>query len=629
VARLGDRLSGPVNVRGALDRMAVLPVRDAQGRPDALLVVGIDAGDVATQAARTAWVVLAVGVGLLLVTTFAARRAIDLSVAERVRGVMRAVESSPDARRDDAALPGRDELQVLAAQVSASVARATARDARSRTLVDNAPLGIATADARCRLRSSNPAFRRLALGDADAALPTDLDATSLFADPADAARCHAVLAQGGRIDRANWRWRRPDGEEIEVRAAVVPLPPGDDEAAFELLVEDVSEQRALESQLQRAQRMELIGRLTGGIAHDFNNLLTVIRANVAALDDEARSAELGAIDDAAARGARLVRRLVSVSRRDTLALVPEPLERMLHDTVQLLRRVLPDNIVVESPAELPPLVLSVDRNALEQVLLNLALNARDAMPDGGTLAVTVTAREVRTREAQQLGLSLPGRFACLRVRDTGSGMPAGVLARAMEPFFTTKPPDQGSGLGLAVVEGIMRQHDGAVVLHSEPGAGTTVDLWFPAPTIATPPSSLPAAPRDAAERGEGERLLLVEDEEAVRRATERALRRLGYVVESVGEAHAALPLLAPGHAYALVVSDVMMPGMSGLDLLREVRATGEAVPFLFVSGWSTESLEGVLGRDAAVSVLPKPWTSTELARRVAAAIRTRRGSAVP
>jgi PAS domain S-box-containing protein len=612
----------PINGRGEFDVALRAPVRGRDGRPTALLFVGLDASDLSRQAATAGWAVLGIGLLLFGITTWGTQRMLGATVAERVRDLIRALEaSSPTGSDPRAGMPTTsDELQTLAERVNEGVAQAVQREARISLLVEHAPIGIAELDGDGRVLEANPALARLLRWTSPRDCPAEPLTTAVFADARQAESFAAALADGRELDGAEYRWRRIDGTPCEVRLALVRLPRGEGRRSA-LLVEDTSEQRALDAQLQRAQKMEAIGRLTGGIAHDFNNLLTVIRANVVAMGHDVHGAELAAIDDAAVRGARLVRRLLAMSRTDTLELRDEPIDELLHEIIGMLRRVLPERILISAPADLPGVAVRADRVAVEQVLLNLALNARDAMPDGGTLAISADLVVKDAVTAARRGLPGPGRYVRLTIADTGEGMSDETLARAFEPFFTTKSAEAGSGLGLAVVYGIMKQHGGAVTVQSRVGQGTTFVLWFAVSDLPAAPAVPSAATGTAAPAAVGgARVLLVEDEEAVRRATERALRRIGYDVATADGAMAADALLEPGHAFAAVVSDVMMPGATGLDLLRNVRARGDRTPFLFVSGYSSESLEGVLGTDSAVSVLPKPWTVGELAARVRSAI---------
>ncbi len=358
-----------------------------------------------------------------------------------------------------------------------------------------------------------------------------------------------------------------------------------------------------QEQLQTIRQLDLIGRLASGLAHDFNNLLTVVRANVDALGGATTNAELAAIDDAALRGARLTRRLLSISRHEQVVLVPQPLAPLLRETEEMLRRVLPASVPLELPANVPATVLHLDRDAIQQALLNLVLNARDAVDDHGQLAIEVQER------------ALPdGSWIVIEVRDNGPGMSPEVLGHATEPFYTTKAAHQGTGLGLAIVQRTIEDHGGRLVIESAPGEGTSAALWFPLTptgitTVARETSRLtptPRAPQATAHNGPY-RLLVVDDDPQVRRVTERSLQRLGHHVVSVSDIAAAKSHLESDADVQVIISDVMMPGGTGFDLVRDLRRNGNHTPVLLVSGFTHDALAHDLEADARVARLAKPW----------------------
>jgi signal transduction histidine kinase len=464
-------------------------------------------------------------------------------------------------------------------------------------------VGIARVDCAGRIITANSRFMRLLALEQGAAPP---DWASVFAVPAERTQFLQGITSQTPLSSVLWTWKDSAQRTRVVRASTVPLPTGEGEPGAIVLTEDVTEQHALESQLQRTQKMELVGRLAGGIAHDFNNLLTVVRGNVSALGGVTAAPELGAIDDAAARGARLVRRLLTISRNDMLTLAPVPPGPLLYDVIEMVRSVLPARIVVEAPLQVPDVTLMIDRDSVEQSLLNLALNARDAIAGPGTLRFG--AREVRSPSGT---CSL-----VISVADDGDGMPADVLARATEPFFSTKTPDRGTGLGLSVVNSTMERMGGRLELRSTPGQGTRAELWFPVATAPSPDTTTAAKDTAVTTAAPGLRLLLVDDELAVRVATERALRSFGHTVMMASGMREALTILHDADAIDLVITDVMMPVGTGIDLLRAARSAGHTVPMLFVSGYAMESLEGILESDPRTGMLTKPWNMADLERVV-------------
>jgi CheY-like chemotaxis protein len=289
-----------------------------------------------------------------------------------------------------------------------------------------------------------------------------------------------------------------------------------------------------------------------------------------------------------------------------LTLAPVPPGPLLYDVIEMVRSVLPARIVVEAPLQVPDVTLMIDRDSVEQSLLNLALNARDAIAGPGTLRFG--AREVRSPSGT---CSL-----VISVADDGDGMPADVLARATEPFFSTKTPDRGTGLGLSVVNSTMERMGGRLELRSTPGQGTRAELWFPVATAPSPDTTTAAKDTAVTTAAPGLRLLLVDDELAVRVATERALRSFGHTVMMASGMREALTILHDADAIDLVITDVMMPVGTGIDLLRAARSAGHTVPMLFVSGYAMESLEGILESDPRTGMLTKPWNMADLERVV-------------
>jgi signal transduction histidine kinase/DNA-binding LacI/PurR family transcriptional regulator len=376
----------------------------------------------------------------------------------------------------------------------------------------------------------------------------------------------------------------------------------------------------LEAQLRQAQKMEAMGRLAGGIAHDFNNLLLVINGNSDAVlrrlppDDPARG-ELEDIVSAGEKAASLTRQLLVFSRQQARNPGSLDLNALIRNARTILQRLVSDD--VELVTQLAPDLARVwaDAGQLEQVIFNLAVNARDAMPSGGVLTVetanvTIDAEQARDR----LGLR-PGPHVALRVRDTGVGMDQPVLARLFEPFFTTKPPGKGTGLGLATAFGIVRQSGGYIAVTSEPGAGSLFEIHLP----AVPPGRLPEheaqPPRSSV--GGGETILLVEDNPEVRRAARRFLTGYGYRVFEAADGSEALRVSAD-HAgpLDLVITDVVMPGMGGRELVRHLAVSRPGTPVLYISGYADSSSIGDAVTGPSVSLLYKPFTAETLGTRV-------------
>jgi CheY-like chemotaxis protein/two-component sensor histidine kinase len=358
--------------------------------------------------------------------------------------------------------------------------------------------------------------------------------------------------------------------------------------------------------------MEAMGQLTGGVAHDFNNLLTPIIASLDMLlrrgvgSERERRLMDGALQSAE-RAKTLVQRLLAFARRQPLQPGPVDVARLVGGMAELIASTSGPrvDVRVELPPDLPPVL--ADANQLEMAVLNLAVNARDAMPEGGVL--TIGAARESVRGAHRAALR-PGHYVCLTVRDTGVGMDEATLARAVEPFFSTKGVGRGTGLGLSMVHGLASQLGGGLALASRPGQGTAVQLWLPISAVATEDAGqIPAAA--AAPRALGT-ALLVDDETLVRLSTADMLMDLGYEVVEAASAEQALQLVREGLRPDLVVTDHLMPGLSGLDLARELRSSRPGLPVLIVSGYA--EMEGIA---PGVPRLSKPFRAAELAERLA------------
>lgn len=390
---------------------------------------------------------------------------------------------------------------------------------------------------------------------------------------------------------------------------------------------EAEEERArLEHQLRQAQKLEAVGRLAGGVAHDFNNLLLGIRGyGELALRSLARgedaSEEVEEMVAGADRASVLTRQLLAFSRRQVLRSEVIDLVDVLGDMHKLLRRIIGEDVRLETIGASEPVHVNADRGQLEQVIANLAVNARDAMPDGGRLTLRVTKVDVG---ADGLGLP-PGEFALLSVSDTGCGMDAETAAQIFDPFFTTKR--DGTGLGLATVHGIVTQSGGSIWVYSEPGEGTTFKVYLPLAATANAPALAPSQPVPAGLAGET--ILLVEDDDQVRAVVLRMLESLGYRVLSAGDGDAALDLAASCDVpIDLLLSDLIMPGLGGREVAERLRPLHPEAAVLYMSGYSDEAVirRGILDRKAAF--IEKPFASGDLARRVREALDARSQSAI-
>ena len=366
---------------------------------------------------------------------------------------------------------------------------------------------------------------------------------------------------------------------------------------------------ASEAALRQSQKMEAIGQLTGGIAHDFNNMLTGI---LSALDIVRLRLEMGRVDDlerfldtataSSQRAAALTQRLLAFSRRQSLDARPVEINALVGAMQQLLRSTLGETIQIRAEVSDTPLHAALDTNQFESALLNLAINARDAMPNGGELALRAFPLTLSDGERATVPA---GDYAVVAVSDTGAGMPPEVVERAFEPFFTTKPIGKGTGLGMSMVYGFMQQSGGHIAIDSQPGQGTTISLFIPlVDAVAGPEPSADPAP---VALGAGQSILVVEDDPQVRMLVTVVLEDLGYTVEVVGDADGALPVLASTRRLDLLVTDVGLPGMNGRQLAEIARQTRPELPVLFMTGYAEKAQERSAFLEPGMSMIAKPF----------------------
>jgi hypothetical protein len=427
-------------------------------------------------------------------------------------------------------------------------------------------------------------------------------------------------------------FRRVDGTRLEVEVRATAFIDHGRPSAH-LVVRDITERLAVEqsarqvaARLQQAQKMEAVGALAGGVAHEVNNMMSVILGLGAfLLKDQAtpaaRLADVRGILKAAERAAAITRQLLDFSRTAVHRPKVVDLGSAVRHSEPVLRPLLSDGWRLVMWTDVAPRV-RVDPAQLEQVIINLVLNARDATPQGGILVVTTGETEVTSGIAAADGASIPaGLYATLVVRDTGAGMDAATMARIFEPFFTTKPRGHGTGLGLAAVHGILAQNGGYITVESAPGKGSAFTLYLPALAATEMVEPEPKPPPSGADATHaGATVLVVDDEPAVRAIVARVLEQGGYRVLQAHDGAEALDAVARTGPPGLVLTDVIMPGVGGIELVRRLRERWPALPVLFISGYSAASLDGqgVIGSEE--DLLQKPFSPDELLRRVTAAL---------
>jgi PAS domain S-box-containing protein len=410
------------------------------------------------------------------------------------------------------------------------------------------------------------------------------------------------------------RWHRRDGQTIWMEQRAVAITDDSGEvAAVEGILRDITEQianeqerMALERQLRQAERIDSLGQLAGGIAHDFNNLLAVISGYASAViedlpSDHPSRPDIDGINDAAARGAALTRQLLIFSRLEPSQPETLDLNIVVTDMYRLLNRTLGEDVDLVMALEPGLPSIRMDRSKLEQVLMNAAINARAAMPDGGRLTIATTTADATSGDP----------LVRLAVVDTGCGMSPEVASRAFEPFFTTKGRGRGTGLGLSTAYGAVTDAGGTIALESEPGHGTTLDIHLPATVAeATTPVIDPATPPP--QSSDGETVLVVEDEEAVRDIVSRILAKAGYRVEQAASPRQAIELYRDGPHVDALLSDVIMPGMSGTQLAAELRRERPDLPVLLMSGYTSGTAPGGQELPPDAPLIRKPFAAATL-----------------
>ena len=486
-------------------------------------------------------------------------------------------------------------------------------ESRLRSLIELAADAIFIADPSGRVIDANR--RACALGDLTKEQLAGLTITEIFPHerPGDRPISLDRFRQGAET-AFGAGMRRRDGSTVPVELTAKPMPDG----AIQVICRDISDRLRAEEQILHMQKLESIGRLAGGVAHDFNNLLTVINGYSSLMLRDAQQGEpirsrLLQISRAGARAAELTQQLLAFSRKQLVQPRPINLNAEIAESERMLRRLLSEDIEFTTALDPELGMVVVDAGQMNQVLVNLAVNARDAMPNGGKLRVET--RNVQLQGMRELPDDLPaGQYVQLTVADTGIGMDEVTRAQIFEPFFTTKPKGSGTGLGLSMVYGIVRQSQGAIRVESAPGAGTSFHIYLP--LVDAPAEQRPEVVPSSAAHG-SETILVVEDQADVRDFACGVLRSLGYRVLDAANGNQAIRLAQSGsERIHLLLSDVIMPGMTGRDVAERLQGLDPQIKVLYMSGYSDDVVmdRGVL--QAGVAYLAKPFSPDELAEKV-------------
>jgi PAS domain S-box-containing protein len=411
--------------------------------------------------------------------------------------------------------------------------------------------------------------------------------------------------------------RRRDGTEITAELSIAALKTRNG-FVFNAFIRDLTDRIATEERIRQAEKMEAMGQLTGGIAHDFNNILTVITGTIeilaAAVKSEPQLAAITRmIDEAASRGADLTQHLLAFARKQPLEPRETDINTLIIETAKLLQRTLGEHVEIESVFEDETCLAIVDPNQLATAILNLALNARDAMPDGGKLIIETGSVLLDENYARTNSDVRPGRYAMIAVSDTGAGIPAAIIDKVFDPFFTSKGPGKGTGLGLSMVYGFVKQSAGHIMVYSEEGHGTTIKMYLPPATTALPATETTLAP---SLEGGHETILVVEDDKLVRDYVLTQLHSLGYVTLDAANATEALAIVKQGRPFDLLFTDVIMPGLNGRQLANEIEKIRPGLKVLYTSGYTENAIIHHGRLDEGVLLLAKPYRKSDMATMI-------------
>jgi len=516
---------------------------------------------------------------------------------------------------------GRPALLVTANDVTARnrvLKELRESEQKYQALVEALPVGLLESTADGRIVTANAAWRRM-FGFADDEDLSNVDVRTLYADPRDRGAVMAALQTNG-TPAAEAVFRRRDGMLFPVERYVRTVRNAEGEiVALRGIVIDIAHRKSLEAQLQQAQKMEAVGQLTGGIAHDFNNIMMVMMANVDALEEDenltaSARRRVGHISKAIGRATDLTRSLLAFSRKLPLTPQSVDLNALVVDIGRLLRRTLGTQIEIESMLDDDLWPVEVDRGQFENTLVNLCVNARDAMPEGGRLLIETANVVVDGRASDRVADVPPGAHVRLSVTDTGTGIPRDALPRVFDPFFTTKEVGKGTGLGLSMVHGFITQSKGHIGIQSELGRGTSVTIHLP--RAMDQPATEHVAATAALPRGQ-EEILVVEDEPRVRAAMVEQLQSLGYAVSHAADGSAGIVAFETAkRPYDLLLTDVVMPGINGKKLADEVTSRWPRTSVLFVSGFSHDNIIHDGRLDPGAKLLTKPFRKGDLALAV-------------
>jgi two-component system cell cycle sensor histidine kinase/response regulator CckA len=521
-----------------------------------------------------------------------------------------------------------DILSFVSQQVASTILQRRSQEAlqrseeRYRSQVESAVYGLYRSSVHGKFLDVNPALvQMLGYSSPDELYAMDMS-RDLYVNPDERQKYIDEFAKAKRIEGIETRWRRKDGKVITVRLSgrAGLKYPGEPES-FEMICEDITERRMLEEQLLHSQKMEAVGRLAGGVAHDFNNLLTVIKGYSELMlnelsDKDPMRGEVEEVRRAAERAASLTRQLLAFSRRQVLEPKVLDLNVIINNMEKLLLRLLGEDVELQVSLSSSLGMVKADPGQIEQVIMNLAVNARDAMPRGGKLTLETRSHVIDESYAREHAVVHAGQYAMIAVSDTGMGMDAETVSHIFEPFFTTKEIGKGTGLGLSTVYGIVKQSGGYIWVYSEPGRGTSFKIYLPIVRGGTTDEAGGRPTLTPTYRGT-ETILLVEDEDGVRALIREVLQRHGYrVIDTRNGPEATQACERHEGEIHMLLTDVVLAQITGTDLARQLSPMRPRMKVLFISGYTEEAIvhQGVL--EEGTAFLQKPFTPNVLARKV-------------
>lgn len=487
-----------------------------------------------------------------------------------------------------------------------------------RKLFQNAMYGVFLAKPDGSLSDVNPALVEMLGYASKEELLTKNVERDVYENPAERQAIIKTATPEKRVEGIEVNWLRKDGTTIPVRISGAAMVDDNGDVQYEVIVENIAERKKLEQQYLQSQKMEIVGLLAGGISHDFNNLLGVILGNADLLLDNAtpnQQRQLEAIKKAGRSAAHLIRQLLAFSRKQVLHPALLNLNVVVTDVGKMLQRIIGEDVRIVTDLDTGIGAIRADRGQIEQILLNLATNARDAMPSGGTFTIRTENAELRAQDLARYPYVRPGAYLHLRISDTGAGMSEEVRTRVFEPFFTTKEKGRGTGLGLATVYGIVKQSGGYIWVDSKVGSGTTFDIYLPRLEGEVPPDALNLQARGEYPRGT-ETVLILEDDDSLRQVTCEFLIASGYTVLQASRGDIALDLaMQYKGAIPLVISDVVLPEMSGPTAVSRLQKFHPEMQALYVSGYAEVPVAQQLIAEGA-AFLQKPLSRTDMLGKI-------------